>query len=76
MRTPLYKCELGRPLADSGWLDKPEKIALNLRPPGGPHTMPTLKLIPDYNLGGKIVQETCVTFDATISNTVIMMPQS
>ena len=39
-------------------------------------TMPTLNPDPDSYLGGKIVQETCVTFDATIPNTVTMMPQS
>ena len=59
MRTPLYKRELGRPLADSGWLNKPEKIALGLRPPGGPHTMPTLKLIPDSNLGENCLRNMC-----------------
>ena len=42
----------------------------------GPYTMPTLNLIPYFFLGGKIVQDTCVTFDATIPNMVTLMPQS
>ena len=52
------------------------KNSLGPRPPGDPYTMPTLNLIPDSYLGGKIVQDTCVTFDATIPNMVTMMPQS
>ena len=52
------------------------KIAVVPGPLGAPQTLPILNLISDSYLGGEIVQEIWFTFDATIPNTVTMMPQS
>ena len=50
--------------------------SLGPRPPGGPKSWPTLKPMPDSDSGRKIVQETCVVFNGSISEVFTNLMQT